>query len=165
MSVDHVSRDFSSTSTMTTDLTVSLEPHLHQALSDLLSLLPQDLSSLISEELSLSEIHYSLLTQVSRWARTDAGQARLRGAQLDPRNYDNMVSLLAGTRTAPSSKPPPDPPANLQSAESRARRELSDRRAIVGILNGLLTIGCSGAAAWWAADKSGWKDEWVSVVL
>ncbi|KAL5513140.1 hypothetical protein ACEPAH_3538 [Sanghuangporus vaninii] len=142
---------------MTSTVTVSLESHLAFLLKPLLSVLPPELCSKLAAELDLAEIHYDLLTQISRWARSDAGQARLRAAQLNPRNYDNMVSLLAGTRTLPSSKPPPDMPPD---SESRIQRELNDRKALVAVMNGLLSIGCAGGAVWWAADRSGWRDEW-----
>ncbi|KAL5492359.1 hypothetical protein ACEPAI_3806 [Sanghuangporus weigelae] len=142
---------------MVLTVTVSLESHLALSLRPLLSVLPPELCSNLAAELDLVEIHYDLLTQISRWARSDAGQARLRAAQLNPRNYDNMVSLLAGTRTSPSSKPPPDMPPD---SESRVQRERNDRKALVAVMNGLLSIGCAGGAVWWAADRSGWRDEW-----
>ncbi|OCB89994.1 hypothetical protein A7U60_g2850 [Sanghuangporus baumii] len=142
---------------MASTVTVSLESHLTFLLRPLLSVLPPELCSNLAAELDLAEIHHDLLTQISRWARSDDGQARLRAAQLNPRNYDNMVSLLAGTRTSPSSKPPPDVPPD---SESRVQRELNDRKALVAVINGLLSIGCAGGAVWWAADRLGWRDEW-----
>ncbi|EJD07498.1 uncharacterized protein FOMMEDRAFT_100764 [Fomitiporia mediterranea MF3/22] len=148
-------------------VTVSLEPHLKQSLNRLLPILPKELHISLQSQLNQKEIHYALLTQISRWARSDAGQSKLLSAQLSPHDYDNIVSLLAGTRTAPSSKPPPDPaPGSEESSspEVRIRRELNDRKALVAVLNGLLSIGCAGGAAWWAADKSGWRDEWKVLV-
>lgn len=142
-------------------VSVSLEPHLALVLRPLLPILPQELSGALAAEIDLAEIRYDLLTQISRWARSDAGQARLRVAQLNPRNYDNMVSLLAGTRTSPSSKPPPGVPHGSESAELRVRRELNDRKALVAVMNGLLSVGCAGGAVWWAANSLGWRDEWV----
>ena len=145
-------------------VSVSLEPHLAIALRPLLPILPQESSGALAAEIDLAEIRYDLLTQISRWARSDAGQARLRVAQLNPRNYDNMVSLLAGTRTSPSSKPPPGVPHGSESAELRVRRELNDRKALVAVMNGLLSVGCAGGAVWWAANSLGWRDEWVNVL-
>jgi len=40
-------------------------------------------------------------------------------------------------------------------------REISDRRAIIAVLNAILSVICTGAAAWWAAQRTGWRDEWV----
>jgi hypothetical protein len=40
-------------------------------------------------------------------------------------------------------------------------RDISDRRAIIAVLNALLSVICTGAATWWAAQRTGWRDEWV----
>lgn len=140
------------------DITVSLEDHLRVTLEPLLPILPLELSTVLSAELDGTEIHYSLLSKISRWARTDEGAIVLQGKGLHPGSF-LMVALLAGTTTAPSSKPPLPPVRN--SAEARAKKEFNDRKALTAVVNGLLSIGCSGGAAWWAADKSGWRDEWV----
>lgn len=157
-------RRFSSTtmSTTSSDLTVSLEPHLKDALTPLISLLPQDLSNELSQELNKTEIRYGTVADISKWCRSDEGAAALKARGMHPTSY-STVSLLAGTKTSPSSKlPPPIPP---ESAEQKSRREWGDRKALTAVLNGLLSVGCSGGAAWWAADKSGWRDEWVSIQL
>lgn len=70
-----------------------------------------------------------------------------------------MVALLAGTRTSPE-KSFPHMPVKPEASEE-ARRELNDRRAVTAVLNALLSVIGSGVATWWAADKLGWKQEWV----
>lgn len=144
-------------STTSSDLTVSLEPHLVDALTPLLSLLPTALSGQLSQELNKTEIHYGLVAEISRWCRSDEGAAALKVRNMHPTSY-STISLLAGTTTSPSSRlPPHDPP---ESPERKSRREWNDRKALTAVFNGLLSVGCSGGAAWWAADKSGWRDEW-----
>ena len=149
---------------MSSDSTVSLEDHLSHALKPLLSILPPDISATLATELQGSEIHASILYQVSRWARTDAAKSSLQAKQLDPRAYDNVVSLMAGTRTAPSSVPPPNQKSAEDLAHEESQRARNDKRALAMILNGSLSTVCAGVAGWWAADKSGWKDEWVRQV-
>lgn len=147
-------------STASSDLTVSLEPHLRDALIPLLTLLPQDLSGELNQELNKTEIRYGVVADISKWCRSDEGAAALKARGMHSTSY-STVSLLAGTKTSPSSRlPPPNPP---ESAEQQSRREWGDRKALTAVLNGLLSVGCSGGAAWWAADKSGWRDEWVSM--
>lgn len=141
-------------------MTVSLEPHLADALTALLPLLPSGLSSELSQELNKKEIRYGLVAEISRWCRSDEGAAALKERDMHPTSY-STISLLAGTVTSPSSRlPPHDPP---ESSEQKSLREWNDRKALTAVVNGLLSVGCTGGAAWWAADKSGWRDEWVSV--
>ncbi|TDL23682.1 hypothetical protein BD410DRAFT_838700 [Rickenella mellea] len=139
------------------ELTVSLEPFLQEELKPLIPILPSQISSRLSSEISLPEIHYELLSDISKWSRSDLGKASLQAQNLEPSAY-SMVSLLAGTVTAPSSKPPPYTPPD--TPEEAARYEINDKKTITAILNALLSIGGSGAATWWAADKSGWRGEW-----
>ena len=83
---------------------------------------------------------------------------QLKDPPLDPLAY-SMVSLLAGTRTSPDKKFPALPRVPTRSED--AAREISDRRAIVAVLNAILSVICTGAAVWWAAQHTGWRDEWV----
>jgi len=138
-------------------LTVSLEPHLVDALTPLLPLLPLNLSNELSQQLNKPEIRYGLVAEISRWCRSDEGGAALQVRNMHPTSY-STVSLLAGTTTSPSSRLPP--PTAAESPEQKSLREWNDRKALTAVLNGLLSVGCSGGAAWWAADKSGWRDEW-----
>jgi hypothetical protein len=149
------------------DLSVSLEPHLIEILRPLVDTVPAplsaDLSPLLSETASCSStptISYALLQSVSRWARTEEAARALRSKNppLDPLAY-NMVALLAGTRTSPDKKFPqlPHSPTRVESAA----RDIGDRRAIIAVLNALLSVICTGAATWWAAQRTGWRDEWV----
>jgi hypothetical protein len=70
-----------------------------------------------------------------------------------------MVALLAGARTSPDKKFPALP--RVPTRSEGAAREISDRRAIVAVLNAILSVICTGAAVWWAAQRTGWRDEWV----
>ncbi|KAI5116873.1 hypothetical protein M0805_005839 [Coniferiporia weirii] len=143
------------------DLTVSLEPHLEQVLKPLLPILSDELRVELAAELDRPEIHYSLLLRISQWARTDGGKSSLESIKADIGVY-HMVSLLAGTRTAPSSKLPPYVPP--ESPEAKSQREWNDRKMLTAVLNGLLSVGCAGGATWWAADKSGWRPEWKVIL-
>lgn len=149
------------------NLSVSLEPHLIEILRPLLDTIPAplsaELSPLLSETSSSSStptIPYALLLSISRWARTEeaAGALKSKNPPLDPLAY-NMVSLLAGTRTSPDKKF-----SQLSHSSDRsenAARDISDRREIIAVLNALLSVICTGAATWWAAQRTGWRDEWV----
>jgi hypothetical protein len=72
-----------------------------------------------------------------------------------------MVSLLAGTTTSPERKfgayTPAKEPEELEAEKKK------ERKAITALLNALLSIGGSGVATWWAADKTGWQNEWVRI--
>ncbi|KAF7356870.1 hypothetical protein MVEN_01022800 [Mycena venus] len=69
-----------------------------------------------------------------------------------------MVALLAGSVTSPERKFPPYVPP--KSPEEAAALKMAERKAITYLLNALLSIVGSGFAAWWAAGKTGWKNEW-----
>ncbi len=149
------------------DITVSLEPHLLETLTPLPPILPPSLSSALSATLSrlpspTPEISYALLSEISQWSRTPSGQTLLKSNNFDPNSY-LLVSLLAGAKTSPASKfPNYKRPADQ---EEDATRKVKDRKEITAILNSLLSIGATGFAVWWAADKSGWRDEWVSLTF
>ena len=153
------------------DLNISLEPHLREVLKPLESLLPESLSNKLKPYLepatsapgapSILSIPYSLLHSITQWSRTAEGIASMKIHNLSPHAY-TMVSLLAGTTTSPERKfpayAPPDP-------HEERKRDYSDKKAVTTVVNGLLSVGGSGAATWWAADKVGWKPEWVRVAL
>ncbi|KAI5832259.1 hypothetical protein K523DRAFT_325865 [Schizophyllum commune Tattone D] len=138
------------------DLTVSLELHLLDTLRPLRTRVPPPLAADLEPYLATpppSTVPYALLLRISQWARA----ADLQSLGLNPSDY-TMISLLAGTRTAPDAKlgkyvPP-------QSAEDAAAQGVRDRKAITALLNALLSIGGAAFAAWWAADKTGWRNEW-----
>jgi hypothetical protein len=154
------------------NLSVSLEHHLIGILRPLLDTIPAplsaELSPLLSETTSSSSstptIPYALLLSISRWTRTEeaARALRLKNPPLDPLAY-NMVSLLAGTRTSPNKKFPQL--SHSSDRSENARRNISDKKAIIAVLNALLSVICTGAATWWAAQRTGWRDEWVSLTL
>jgi hypothetical protein len=148
-------------------LRVSLEPHLVEKLRPLVRSIPAplsaELSPLLSETASSSTptISHALLSSLSRWVRTEEGARELKSNDppLDPLAY-SMVALLAGTRTSPDKKFPQSSPRPFSRSESAAR-DIGDRRAIIAVLNALLSVICTGAATWWAAQRTGWRDEWV----
>lgn len=145
----------------TTDVNISLEPHLLGALRPVYPLLPQELARQLEQYLAVSPpatIPYKILSGLSQWTRTDEGQKALKSNDLDAHSY-SMIALLAGTTTSPERKfgsyaPPKDP------EEIEAQR-VKERKAITALLNALLSIGCVGFAAWWAGGKTGWTPEWV----
>ncbi|VDB88658.1 unnamed protein product [Peniophora sp. CBMAI 1063] len=148
-----------------TELDVSLEPELLNSLNDIHSLVPDDLASRLTSALESSPpsgktrtIPYPLLLDVSKWTRTDSGREALSKDSLREADY-TMISLLAGTRTAPNRRFPLPPKPELDG-----RRELNDRRAITTVINSLLSVFGAGWAAWLAAGHVGWKDEWRVVL-
>ncbi|KAH9072124.1 hypothetical protein EDB83DRAFT_2220611 [Lactarius deliciosus] len=148
---------------MATNLRVSLEPHLVETLRPLIGSTPSRLSKELAHSASQSTappmIPYALLQSISKWARTEEGETALKSTNppLDPLAY-SMVALLAGARTSPDKKFPTLP--RVPSRSEGAAREISDKRAIIAVLNAVLTVICTGAAAWWAAQRTGWRDEW-----
>lgn len=157
------------------ELNVSLEPHLAETLHPLVPLLPDDLSLKLMDALNAYEtpslstlsrktdmlplIPYSLLSGISAWARSPSGTSKLssQSPPLDPHGY-SMVALLVGTRTSPERRFPDMPNVTDDNDPQRA---INDRRAIVALLNALLSIIGAGAATWWAAQHLSWKNEWV----
>lgn len=103
-------------------------------------------------------IPYSLLYSISKWTRTEEGAAALSANSLNPRSYE-MVSLLAGAITSPDRKFPTHK-VEVSDPLADAQREMNDRKAVVAVINALLSIGGSGAATWYAAGVVGWQNEW-----
>jgi len=106
-------------------------------------------------------VPYSLLHSISKWTRTEEGAVALSANSLNPRSYE-MVSLLAGSITSPERKFPPHKTGNNDPLAD-ARREINDRKAVVTLINALLSIGGSGAATWYATGVVGWRNEWVRI--
>ena len=52
-------------------------------------------------------------------------------------------------------------PAPVEEPEDVEANRLREKRAIAALANSLLSIGGAGFAAWWAAEKTGWANEWV----
>lgn len=112
---------------------------------------------------SRNTIPYSLLHSVAVWARSPEGSATLTRAGLLPSSY-GIVSLLAGTQTkARGPALPPSSPDDPSLSAGGLGKE--DRKAIVALINALVSIVGSGAAGWWAAGGLGWRDEWVSQII
>jgi len=103
-------------------------------------------------------IPYSLLYSISKWTRTEEGAALLSKNSLNSRSYE-MVSLLAGATTSPERVFPPHKVETNDPLADR-RREINDRKAVVTLINALLSIGGSGAATWYATGVAGWRNEW-----
>lgn len=162
---------------MSQDLTVSLEPHLAERLQALIPILPPDtknelnsyLESVTAPESRSSSatgtgsIPYALLLTISKWTRSESGSALVKNTELDVRDYE-MISLLAGARSAPE-KHFPTPaggwPTPAELRERDAKRGVTDRQAIAHIINALVSIGGAAAAVWYAAGVAGWQNEWV----
>lgn len=150
-------------------LNVSLEPHLQDALASIHDLTPpklaEDLAPYLSSErdpTTVDVIPYPLLQKISRWSQTLEGTKTLQGCspQLDPQSY-TMISLLAGTRTSPEKRFPPYIPSD--PLEER-RRAIDDRKAISAVMNAVLSVVGTGAATWWASDRTGLKLEWRALL-
>ncbi|KAL0953517.1 hypothetical protein HGRIS_004741 [Hohenbuehelia grisea] len=142
------------------DINVSLEQHLIDTLDPLQPLLPPELTSQLQSYIAEPRsrtIPYDILLQISKWTRQPNNRDALDAAKLDLHAY-NMVSLLAGATTSPERNFPPAPPS-IDPAEEAANRKY-ERKALTALVNALLSIGGSAAAAWWASDKTGWSDEW-----
>lgn len=110
---------------------------------------------------SILTVPYSLLYSISKWTRTKDGAAALSANSLNPRSYE-MVSLLAGSTTSPERRFPPHKAETSDPLADR-RREINDRKAVVTLINALLSIGGSGAATWYATGVVGWRNEWVRI--
>jgi len=154
---------------------ISLTHDLAERLEPLKRILPTDLAALIpsfppspspsshtapadSAATSPLVVPYSLLYSISKWTRTEEGAAALSANSLNSRSYE-MVSLLAGAITSPDRKFPTYKP-EVNDPLMDARREINDRKAVVALINALLSIGGSGAATWYATGVAGWRDEW-----
>ncbi|KAJ2934874.1 hypothetical protein H1R20_g2232, partial [Candolleomyces eurysporus] len=141
-------------------LNVSLEPHLVEALKQVQNALPEELKAKLSEYVAQSAkpiIPYELLQEVSQWSRTPAGKDKLGSTSMNPQDY-SMVSLLAGTTTSPEkSFGDYTPPA---SPEKQAADRARERKAITALVNSIFSIFGAGFAAWWASDRTGWRDEY-----
>ncbi|TFK39965.1 hypothetical protein BDQ12DRAFT_518991 [Crucibulum laeve] len=144
------------------ELNISLEPHLWDALAPLPSLLPPALKSGLTPYLSNPKpatIPYNVLQEISQWSRTTAGSASLQSHRppLQPQSY-TMIALLAGTTTSPERKfgkyVPKKEPDEVEA------RNASERKTVTALVNALLSIVGAGVATWWAADKTGWRNEW-----
>ncbi|KAJ7089686.1 hypothetical protein B0H15DRAFT_838781 [Mycena belliarum] len=143
-----------------TVLNISLETHLLETLTPLPPLLPSELAAQLSPYISdpiSPTVPYSLLQSISQWTRNPAGLAALQTASLEPQSY-SIIALLAGSVTSPERKFPAYIPA--KSPEEAAALKKAERQAITSLINALLSIIGSGFAAWWAAGRTGWKNEW-----
>lgn len=144
-----------------TCLNVSLEPHLVSTLKVVRNVLPDGLKTELAPYIAQPPkaiIPYQLLQKVSEWSRTDGGSKKLRAKSLKPEDY-GMISLLAGTTTSPEKNfgqhvPPLEP-------EVLAANRAKERKAITALVNSVFSVIGAGFAAWWGADKTGWKNEYV----
>jgi hypothetical protein len=146
---------------MTSEIRVSLETHLLQGLNSIAPILPHHLAKDIAQYLVNPPpvaIPYNTLFTISQWTRTDDGKKTLQAHSMRPHDY-SMISLLAGTTSSPEGKfgtyIPPKEPEQIEAERA------NERKSITALINALLSIGGVGFAAWWAADKTGWRNEWV----
>ncbi|KAJ7173772.1 hypothetical protein C8R46DRAFT_893187 [Mycena filopes] len=141
-------------------LNISLERHVLDILTPLPPLLPPDLATQLTPYISEPRpptVPYPLLQSISQWSRTPAAQTALQSASLEPQSY-SMVALLAGSITSPERKFPANIPE--KSPEEAAALKTAERKAITSLVNALLSIVGSGFATYWAAGRTGWKNEW-----
>jgi hypothetical protein len=146
---------------MTSEIRVSLETHLLQGLNRISPILPRHLANDLTQYLVNPPpvaIPYKTLLAISQWTRAEDGQKALQAHSMRPHDY-SMVSLLAGTTSSPEGKfgtfIPPKEPEQIEAERA------NERKSITALINALLSIGGVGFAAWWAADKTGWRNEWV----
>lgn len=147
-------------------LNLSLEPHLVDALRPISPIISSELAESLRPYVSSTPpatIPYSIVASISQWART-TGRETLssQSPPLDPQTY-SMISLLAGTTTSPERKYGEYTP--VKEPEELEAEKMRERKTITALVNALLSVLGSGFAAWWAADKTGWKDEWVCHIL
>ena len=145
------------------EIKVSLETHLLHGLNRISPLLPRHLANDLAQYLVSPPplaIPYKTLFAISQWSRTDDGQKTLLAHSLRPQDY-SMISLLAGTTSSPEGKfgtyIPPKEPEQIEAERA------NERKSITALINALLSIGGVAFAAWWAADKTGWRNEWVRI--
>jgi hypothetical protein len=148
----------------TTDINISLETHLLHGLNLIAPTLPHQLTNDLAQYLvdpPPLTIPYKTLFAISQWTRTTDGQKALQARSLNPHDY-SMISLLAGTMSSPEGKfgtyiPPKEP-------EQIGAERANERKSITALINALLSIGGVAFAAWWAADRTGWRNEWVRII-
>ena len=148
---------------MTSEIKVSLETHLLHGLNRISPILPHHLANDLAQYLvdpPPLAIPYKTLFAISQWTRTDDGQKALQAHSIRPHDY-SMISLLAGTTSSPEGRfgtyIPPKEPEQIEAERAK------ERKSITALINALLSIGGVGFAAWWAADKTGWRNEWVRI--
>ena len=145
------------------EVNVSLESHLADSLRAVQELLPTelgaDLAAYIDSKPPKQIIPYALLQHVSQWSRSKEGRKALGSKSIDPGTL-SMIALLAGTTSSPEKNfgdyVPPREPEDI--AHDKAR----ERKTITALVNAVFSVFGAGFAAWWGADKTGWKDEYVS---
>lgn len=148
---------------MSSVLNISLQPHVIEILKKVVNLVPPDIHSSL-EKYTRNEppstIPYETLQTVARWARTPFGIDSLQN-HLPPVEVTEltMINLLAGATSSPERVFPPSAP--VLEPEEAAAAQLREKRVIAVLANSLLSIGGVGFAAWFAAERLGWKNEWV----
>ncbi|KAG2011692.1 hypothetical protein CC2G_011780 [Coprinopsis cinerea AmutBmut pab1-1] len=143
-----------------TEVNVSLEPHLVEVLKPVRTLLPEALAAELASYIEGAPkdiIPHRLLREISSWSRSDEGIKRLRSKSIGPSTL-SMVSLLAGTTTSPERNFGEYVPT--KEPEEVAYDKARERKAITALVNSLFSVFGAGFAAWWGADKTGWKDEY-----
>jgi hypothetical protein len=69
-------------------LKVSIPPHLREALDSLIGLLPPELEELLIKALDGTDILYTTLVDVSKWALTEEGKQKLESKNLSKSQND-----------------------------------------------------------------------------
>jgi TMEM199 family protein len=145
--------------TRATGLMQSLPPHLESRIGALLAVLPPSspehgqLNIALASEEEDKTIPYALLRSLSTFATNNADL--LESHSLKASDY-TMIALLAGTKSDPKTRFPPPRPKEKDVPWSKTTRELTT------ILNCVFSVLGTGAAAWYATDRTGWRTELVS---
>jgi hypothetical protein len=69
-------------------LKVSIPPHLREALDPLIGILPPELEELLVKALDGTDIMYTTLVDVSKWALTEEGKQKLESKNLSKSQND-----------------------------------------------------------------------------
>jgi hypothetical protein len=91
MAIDVVSTSLNSAPTATlamSTLKVSIPPHLREILDPLVCLLPPELEELLIKSLDGTDIMYTTLVDISKWAFTEEGKQKLESKNLSKTQND-----------------------------------------------------------------------------
>lgn len=72
---------------------ISLPPHLRELLEPLNGILPSELNEIVIQSLASTEILYDTLVDVSKWAFTDEGEAKLKEKNLSMQSINIFVTI------------------------------------------------------------------------
>jgi len=76
-------------------LKVSIPPHLREALEPLIGILPPDLEQPIVKALEGTEILYTTLVDLSKWALTEEGKQKLESKHLSEVSFSFTITFAS----------------------------------------------------------------------